>query len=107
MILNLCSHRFSCGVIVLPSSVITDACACADGYSGVLCDTPRNVCGDGVLNSGEACDDGNALVGDGCDALCAVEEGWTCARELAADVTPVSGVAKTYVSTCVPNADAR
>ena len=98
-----CLGRGACGV-----GVDGDAtCACADGYSGVLCDTPRNVCGDGVLNSGEACDDGNALVGDGCDGLCAIEEGWTCAQTLAADVTPVSGVANTYVSTCVPNADAR
>ncbi len=31
------------------------------------------LCGDGVLDPGEACDDGNADAGDGCDAGCAVE----------------------------------
>jgi cysteine-rich repeat protein len=31
------------------------------------------VCGDSVLTGGEECDDGNTLVGDGCDAACAIE----------------------------------
>ena len=92
-----CLGRGACGVGVDGEA----ACACVDGYAGDLCDTPRDVCGDGVLNSGEACDDGNADAGDGCDELCRIEEGWTCAREPAADVEPVSGVALTYVSTCV------
>ena len=35
-----------------------------------------------------------------------LEEGGT-SQTLAADITPVSGVANTYVSHCVPNADAR
>ena len=30
-------------------------------------------CGDGVLDPGEACDDGNNIDGDGCSALCTVE----------------------------------
>ena len=33
----------------------------------------KAVCGDGLLGSGELCDDGNALSGDGCSALCALE----------------------------------
>ncbi len=32
-------------------------------------------CGDGVLDSGESCDDGNPLSGDGCSAECVVEPG--------------------------------
>ena len=32
------------------------------------------VCGDGVLDDGEACDDGNLDNGDGCDSLCTGEE---------------------------------
>ncbi len=36
------------------------------------------VCGDGVLDSGEECDDLNTTDGDGCDASCAVEDGWEC-----------------------------
>ena len=30
-------------------------------------------CGNGVIESGEGCDDGNTLAGDGCDALCRIE----------------------------------
>jgi fibro-slime domain-containing protein len=39
---------------------------------------PRQ-CGDGVLQASEACDDGNAVGGDGCSASCGeVEPGWAC-----------------------------
>lgn len=31
-------------------------------------------CGDGVRDTGEACDDGNARDGDGCSALCVIED---------------------------------
>ena len=36
------------------------------------------VCGDGVVDPGEACDDGNSAGGDGCSPACNVEPGWTC-----------------------------
>ena len=39
-----------------------------------------SVCGNGVLDGGEDCDDGNAVGGDGCSAACAVE-----ARRLSAE----------------------
>ncbi len=32
-------------------------------------------CGDGVLQAGEQCDDGNTVGGDGCSALCQLERG--------------------------------
>ena len=35
-------------------------------------------CGNGRLESGEACDDGNGASGDGCSASCAIETGWSC-----------------------------
>ncbi|QSQ18914.1 DUF4215 domain-containing protein [Pyxidicoccus parkwayensis] len=36
-------------------------------------------CGDGTRQSTEACDDGNAVDGDGCSANCSeVEPGWSC-----------------------------
>jgi cysteine-rich repeat protein len=34
------------------------------------CGTPTIICGDGVVTSGEACDDGNNTDGDGCRADC-------------------------------------
>lgn len=41
----------------------------------VDCLTP---CGNGVLDSGEACDDGNNVAGDGCDAACGTESPAEC-----------------------------
>jgi cysteine-rich repeat protein len=54
-----------------------------DGAPGALSDC-HNVCGDGVIAGGldaEACDDGNVLNGDGCDAGCKLEPGWVCSGE--------------------------
>ncbi len=61
--------------------------ACAeDGQCarGTRCHPLRGVCaptgcGDGVLEDGERCDDGNTTAGDGCDATCALEPGGRCA----------------------------
>lgn len=39
---------------------------------------PGAVCGDGVVESIEACDDGNLTDGDGCDSACGRESGWDC-----------------------------
>ncbi len=36
------------------------------------------LCGNGVLNPGEACDDHNQFNGDGCSRRCIVEKGWQC-----------------------------
>ncbi|GGF57557.1 M4 family metallopeptidase [Alteromonas lipolytica] len=36
------------------------------------------VCGDGVLDIGEMCDDGNGDSGDGCSSSCQVESGYSC-----------------------------
>lgn len=38
-------------------------------------------CGNGVLDDGELCDDGNTRAGDGCGASCSVEAGWTCSGQ--------------------------
>jgi cysteine-rich repeat protein len=38
-------------------------------------------CGDGVLDLGELCDDGNTAGTDGCSAGCEVEAGWVCPGE--------------------------
>jgi len=35
-------------------------------------------CGDGFVDAGEACDDGNNVDGDGCSATCTVETGFSC-----------------------------
>ncbi len=39
------------------------------------------VCGDGVIDAPETCDDNDATAGDGCSDTCQVEECWSCAGE--------------------------
>lgn len=39
---------------------------------------PIAVCGDGVVDRAEGCDDGDREARDGCSAACAVERGWRC-----------------------------
>ncbi len=50
-----------------------------DSYANKLCCTSltagNNPCGDGDLDQGEACDDGNNIPGDGCSATCTIEQG--------------------------------
>ncbi len=36
------------------------------------------ICGDGLKEGTEACDDQNTTSGDGCNNVCQVESGWTC-----------------------------
>jgi fibro-slime domain-containing protein len=36
------------------------------------------LCGDGLLEAPEQCDDGNQVSGDGCSATCHLEAGWVC-----------------------------
>ncbi len=48
-------------------------------------DTTPGVCGDGIVDPNEACDDGNVAPGDGCSANCAVEHGFVCSSAKCAD----------------------
>jgi fibro-slime domain-containing protein len=42
-------------------------------------DPPANPdCGNGVLDAGEQCDDGNTLDDDGCWGTCVLQQGWVC-----------------------------
>ncbi len=54
----------------------------AAGCSGEDCGgagTETATCGDGVLDEGEGCDDGNQRAGDGCNGTCRIESGgWIC-----------------------------
>ena len=38
-----------------------------------------NTCGNGLINLGEQCDDGNSVSSDGCSGTCKNEPGWYCA----------------------------
>src|SRR5688572_8823484 len=62
-----------------------------DGCVGDAC-PPEAFCGDGKLTVGEACDDGNAVAGDGCTADCkSIETNWAC---------PKPGEACTFLVKC-------
>ena len=41
---------------------------CFVGYNT----SPEAICGNGVVEDGESCDDGNAIAGDGCEADCSI-----------------------------------
>ena len=47
---------------------------CGDATGGVV----QSICGDGIQNVGESCDDGNVVSGDGCSASCGTESGYFC-----------------------------
>lgn len=71
---NLCSNgkwepkTITCDLEITGTSCVSGAC--------VILGT---ACGNGLLeNTGEQCDDGNSLSGDGCSATCTVESGYTC-----------------------------
>jgi cysteine-rich repeat protein len=48
-----------------------DAGECPGGQACIFC--PTSLCGDGVRDPGEGCDDANVVPGDGCDTTCQVE----------------------------------
>lgn len=51
-----------------------------NGNSLELTFTAVAVCGNGFVSGSEACDDGNSMSGDGCDASCKKEFGQTCSN---------------------------
>jgi cysteine-rich repeat protein len=72
---NPCLNGGHC--IDLPGSF---ECNCSLGYSGVLCEIMA--CGNGVVEEGEECDDGNKNVWDGCSDTCQVERFWNCSNKV-------------------------
>jgi fibro-slime domain-containing protein len=52
----------------------------ADGACGTdaCSDAAPGYCGDSIIQTGEQCDDGNSVPGDGCSGTCQLEPGWSC-----------------------------
>ncbi|WP_395827963.1 DUF4215 domain-containing protein [Archangium violaceum] len=71
-----------------PDASTPDDGGTTDPDAGTTPDTPdastptdggTGRCGDGLIQTGEACDDGNTVGGDGCTETChQVEPGWVC-----------------------------
>jgi fibro-slime domain-containing protein len=53
-------------------------------------------CGDGLILSGEECDDANAVDGDGCSHDCKIEAGFTCAQPTLGDTMVVPMVVRDF-----------
>ena len=72
---------------VAPSGVAAWSLSCACLLAVAGCGTPDPMmmteprCGDGMIDEGETCDDGDAESADGCNAFCRVESGWECDGE--------------------------
>ena len=47
-----------------------------------ICVSTSSTCGNELIESGESCDDGNLINGDGCSSNCAIESGYVCGNEL-------------------------
>jgi len=60
------------------STEVPDASTEVPDASTEVPDAGGGECGDGSLQMGEACDDGNTASGDGCSATCGMEPGWSC-----------------------------
>jgi len=72
------------------SSTICDndgTCEVADGETGLNCPDDC-LCPNNIVDSGESCDDGDLIIGDGC-SNCAIEDGWDCTTII------LGGVART------------
>ena len=76
------SHRTQMMLLALLALLTLLAMAgmagCAQGadYPG------EAVCGNGQIEEGEACDDGNTTDGDGCSAVCALEQAAACGNSM-------------------------
>jgi len=61
-------------------------------------------CGDGVLQGDEECDDGNEIVGDGCDNNCKYEDRFSCSSTpLIADTAFLTSSGCAFENTCGNN----
>ena len=80
-----------------PNAVDDGCSALCQTETNWLCSSPGQpcqylgTCGNGVLTSNKACDDGNTKGGDGCSADClSIESGWEC-RVPGKPCTPICG----------------
>ena len=88
---------FGCATCDGPGDTCT---SCEPGWFlvGGACLQP--MCGNGLVEPGEACDDGNPVDGDGCSAQCQVEPDYYCFGDLPTTCRP--GACVTEPATALP-----
>jgi cysteine-rich repeat protein len=64
-------------ILMIGLSLFEASCG-GDGGSAPPPPVASATCGNGIVEFGEQCDDGNTLSGDGCSATCQVQVGWSC-----------------------------
>ncbi len=86
----ICNDGLVVGDEACDSSQLADNDCTLEGFTnplGAVCNTACTdidfsgcvpTCGDGSLELGELCDDGNTRIGDGCNNLCVPEGGFIC-----------------------------
>ena len=67
----------TCSHISITSCTNSDGC-CPNGCTVANDNDCASVCGNGIREGSEGCDDGDISSGDGCSASCVVESGWSC-----------------------------
>jgi cysteine-rich repeat protein len=73
--------------------VVDGEVATAEGLFELDVTVTPSICGNGHLEGGETCDDGNAVAGDGCDAACLLEPATshdTCQNAAAITLAPAA-----------------
>ena len=68
-------------------------CACDAGFGGSLCERVA-VCGDGLVDAGEQCDDGDLDNDDGCSSTCTIEPDAQCSGEPSVCITGIPAVSE-------------
>ncbi len=80
-LINECKNCINNGTLIScedygneQESCETDTCNIGNcSWDGAVCITFMPVCGNGALEPGEECDDGNTRSGDGCNLVCRIE----------------------------------
>jgi cysteine-rich repeat protein len=73
---GVCSGLESCRLCPADCDACTPVCGdcfCDPGETTATCPGDCALCGDGIRQANEACDDGNTVSGDGCSAGCQLE----------------------------------
>ncbi|HKQ98817.1 MAG TPA: hypothetical protein VJV75_13145 [Candidatus Polarisedimenticolia bacterium] len=76
--IRTCQGGAGLGPCVGEVAPVAEVCDGIDNDCNGVVDVGCNVCGNGVTEFSETCDDGNANPGDGCSATCLVEPNYNC-----------------------------